>query len=464
MTNIFISYARKDSRDLAIRLRDDLLSAGFGVWLDLREIELGGDFTADIERAIDDCDVALVLMSEGSATSQWCRVEQLRALRKGKKVIPLRVQAHAEPPLHLEHLNFIDFSDGASYDAMLRDLLSDIVASQAFRTARAAATPGAGSPFSSGKTSRARASAERRNAPAFRRHIRALRDEAWGLRSWWTYFLFHYVSLADLPEVLQRSELVAPFVIDKRRRSQWDRYVRLYFRPRNPDFFLSEGFIPVAADPASHIAVPVALLFDMEALLLRPDARFSSGDPRTGASTYATPAAFAELPFEMIYHDSWVRTHERDEIVRHREAQVLLPERVALEALQYLWVRSSAEYETLRTVMGPDMWRRWRDKVTTRSDFGLFNHRRPYVRDASLASDHVLLTFNPCHTNAPGEVYVAELIVEHGSARHTWRDDHFDARKALRFDFAPSDGYTVRLTLDGLVAYQDVYSPLPDVL
>ncbi len=379
MTNIFISYARKDSRDLAIRLRDDLLAVGFAVWLDLREIELGGDFTADIERAIDDCDVALLLMSEGSAASQWCRMEQLRALRKGKKVIPLRVQAHAEPPLHLEHLNFVDFSDPGIYDAMLRDLLSDIVASQAFRTARAAAASGSASPFSSSKTPRARSSAERRNAPAFRRHIQALRAEAWGLRGWWTYFLFHYVSLPDLVAALQRGELAAPFFMDKQRRSQWDRYVRLYFRPRNPDFFLSEGFIPAAAESASHIAVPVALLFDMEALLLRPDARFSSGDPRSGASTFATPAAFGELPFEMIYHDSWVRTHERDEIVRHREAQVLLPERVTLEALQYLWVRSSAEYETLRAVMRPELWHKWRDKVTTRSDFGLFNHRRPYV-------------------------------------------------------------------------------------
>ena len=43
--NVFISYAREDARDLAIRLRDDLRAAGCSVWLDLSQIQGGDSWT-----------------------------------------------------------------------------------------------------------------------------------------------------------------------------------------------------------------------------------------------------------------------------------------------------------------------------------------------------------------------------------------------------------------------------------
>ena len=38
---IFISYARKDGRELALRLHKDLTSKGLDVWLDTKRIEGG---------------------------------------------------------------------------------------------------------------------------------------------------------------------------------------------------------------------------------------------------------------------------------------------------------------------------------------------------------------------------------------------------------------------------------------
>jgi hypothetical protein len=63
--SIFISYARKDSREIAGRLRDDLQAAGHRVWLDTTEIGGGHNWSRDIERAIEQCDIALALLSEG---------------------------------------------------------------------------------------------------------------------------------------------------------------------------------------------------------------------------------------------------------------------------------------------------------------------------------------------------------------------------------------------------------------
>ena len=96
--HIFISYARKDGRDLALRLRGDLIERDYDVWLDTAEIEGGASWSNEIEAAIDRCDVALALLSTGSYHSEICRAEQLRSLRKGKRVIPLLVQATVNAP------------------------------------------------------------------------------------------------------------------------------------------------------------------------------------------------------------------------------------------------------------------------------------------------------------------------------------------------------------------------------
>jgi len=125
---IFISYARRDARDLALRLRDDLSAHGYSVWLDTAEIEGGASWSNEIEEAIEACDMTLALLSHGSFISEICRAEQLRALRKNKTVIPILVQPNAERPLHLEHLNYRDFTDAVTYpssfDLLKRDLLT----------------------------------------------------------------------------------------------------------------------------------------------------------------------------------------------------------------------------------------------------------------------------------------------------------------------------------------------------
>ena len=125
---IFISYARRDARDLAVRLRDDLLAGGHQVWLDTAEIEGGASWSNEIEEAIETCDITLALLSHASFISEICRAEQLRALRKNKTVIPILVQPNAERPLHLEHLNYRDFTDALTYptsfDLLKRDLLT----------------------------------------------------------------------------------------------------------------------------------------------------------------------------------------------------------------------------------------------------------------------------------------------------------------------------------------------------
>jgi hypothetical protein len=124
--NIFISYARRDAATLALRLQKDFEAHGHQVWLDKARLRGGASWTIEIEKAIDGCDVAIALLTPGSYASDICRAEQLRALRHGKHVIPLRAARDTEIPLHLETRQYLDFTGLKAYDRQLGQLFEAI--------------------------------------------------------------------------------------------------------------------------------------------------------------------------------------------------------------------------------------------------------------------------------------------------------------------------------------------------
>jgi len=120
---IFISYARKDGAELALRLQKDLRAAGFDAWLDRQRIEGGASWTLEIEEAIDRAQMVLALLTPGSYVSEICRAEQLRSLRKGKCLIPVLAGYGGEVvPLYLEGKNW------RRYPEQWSELLGDIEA------------------------------------------------------------------------------------------------------------------------------------------------------------------------------------------------------------------------------------------------------------------------------------------------------------------------------------------------
>jgi len=124
--NIFISYARKDGADLAQRLQASLGCEGLDAWLDTQRLAGGATWTTEIERAIDTCEVVLALLTPGSYVSEICRSEQLRSLRKGKRVIPLLARSGSDIPLHLEAKQYRDFTGASPYAAQFKLLFDDI--------------------------------------------------------------------------------------------------------------------------------------------------------------------------------------------------------------------------------------------------------------------------------------------------------------------------------------------------
>lgn len=457
--NIFISYAREDARDLAMRLRDDLRAAGCSVWLDLSQIQGGDSWTQAIEDAIEACDVGIVLLSHASYHSRFCRAEQMRLLRKGKRIIPILVQPLADIPLHLEHLNYIDFTETALYTARVRDLFSDLNAGRAFGLLAEASPEGpTRSPFKAGRISRRLSVPEKRDAPSFRRHLVQLRREPWlAGRVWWTYFLFHCVDMEAAVTILKNG-FIPPEVSDERRRYG---HTHLNFRPRTPELWHKEGIKPTAKRSRDDIPRPVYLLFDLESILCAPESRFSAGEPALTRKTYATSNAFEELPFDQIYHDAVPRPDAREEILMARRAKVLVPSGLTLESLQMIWCRSEAEAETLLALLPPDLRRRFAPQMTGRADFNLFHRRGTYIEKvmmgAHTTSIHFFLGVEPSPMTLR-----AEVIPQHDAPRSVeWADANLP--DSLILDILPTDSpeqpYTLTITLDGTLAYKGEYWP-----
>src|ERR1039458_4317255 len=97
-SHVFLSYARKDGATLAQRLKGDLEKQGFDPWLDKQRIAGGAVWADVIESALDQAEYVVALLTQGSYVSEICCAEQLRALRKGKCVIPLMLRAATRRP------------------------------------------------------------------------------------------------------------------------------------------------------------------------------------------------------------------------------------------------------------------------------------------------------------------------------------------------------------------------------
>jgi hypothetical protein len=123
---IFISYSHKDASALAFRLRDDLARKGYVVWLDVAQLRGGSYWVEEIERQIDEANVVLLLLSAGSRESLVCQGEHLRALRRGKRVLPILVHDDVEQPVYLEAVQCRDFAAPAVYSEPLEQLVQDI--------------------------------------------------------------------------------------------------------------------------------------------------------------------------------------------------------------------------------------------------------------------------------------------------------------------------------------------------
>ena len=143
----------------------------------------------------------------------------------------------------------------------------------------------------------------------------------------------------------------------------------------------------------------------------------------------------------------------------HRNAEVLIPQRLGLRNVRHVLCRSQAEYETLRNLLPPRAWDRWVDKVGVVPRLNLFHGKWSFVEQVELADEHVLFRFNQA-TTTPGP-FAARVDISvrsvAGSGRYRWARDKFMARDTLDLSLNnagnPHD-YSISLYLDDHIAFE----------
>jgi hypothetical protein len=138
MTNLFISYSRKDITT-ALKMVEALKHEGFDVWIDMEGIQPTREWRKEIERGIEGSDTFLFLLSPDSAKSEVCGDEIEHAVKNGKRLVPIVIRnvAADEAPAPLRPLNWIflretdDFSTG--FRKLVTALQTDYEWAQAHR-------------------------------------------------------------------------------------------------------------------------------------------------------------------------------------------------------------------------------------------------------------------------------------------------------------------------------------------
>ncbi len=103
---VFISYARADAEDFAKWLHDHLMSEDIETWLDKRNIAAGVRFDASIEDAIKACGLFVLIVSPGSAASDYCKLEFECATQYNKPLAPIMFIT-ASPAYLDDKINYI---------------------------------------------------------------------------------------------------------------------------------------------------------------------------------------------------------------------------------------------------------------------------------------------------------------------------------------------------------------------
>ncbi|MEO1167005.1 MAG: TIR domain-containing protein, partial [Chloroflexota bacterium] len=86
---IFISYARKDGREIATQLRTDLERRGFTIWQDVVAMEAGNKWWTQIKEAIDASAIMILVLTDAALASGIVHDEWTYARTVGTHVIPV---------------------------------------------------------------------------------------------------------------------------------------------------------------------------------------------------------------------------------------------------------------------------------------------------------------------------------------------------------------------------------------
>jgi hypothetical protein len=104
----FISYSRAD-KEFALKLALELRSSGLDIWLDQLDIPTGARWDDEVEQALKECEIFMVILTPASSASDNVKDEIGYAIDTGKYILPILLE-NADVPLRLRRFQYVDFT------------------------------------------------------------------------------------------------------------------------------------------------------------------------------------------------------------------------------------------------------------------------------------------------------------------------------------------------------------------
>ncbi len=104
----FISYSRVN-KEFAIKLARELRSDGYLIWFDQFDIPTGSRWDDQVEKALEECEIFLLILTPAAIASQNVKDEIGYAIDNRKHILPVLLE-NCNVPLRLRRFQYVDFT------------------------------------------------------------------------------------------------------------------------------------------------------------------------------------------------------------------------------------------------------------------------------------------------------------------------------------------------------------------
>jgi hypothetical protein len=130
---IFISYS-SNNRGFALELAQELKASGFRVWFDQLDIPKGSRWDDEIEKALSQCEIFLVILTKQSIESHNVKDEVGYAIDSNKRILPILLE-EVNVPFRLRRFQYVDFTNKSNNEGI--DLAKQLLRTLMDETAEA---------------------------------------------------------------------------------------------------------------------------------------------------------------------------------------------------------------------------------------------------------------------------------------------------------------------------------------
>lgn len=104
----FISYPRRNA-EFALKLANELKSAGFDIWCDQLDIPAGARWDDEVQKALAECGIFMVILTPEAIESENVKDEIGYAIDSRKRILPVLLKP-CNIPFRLRRFHYVDFT------------------------------------------------------------------------------------------------------------------------------------------------------------------------------------------------------------------------------------------------------------------------------------------------------------------------------------------------------------------